>query len=89
VAGHAIGDLANTVMVDAFEHALRDEVDPSARRFRIEHTQIIRPDDVTRMQRLGIIASMQPTCVSVGHIRIPWTEPFAQTWCACVGRRCE
>lgn len=65
---HAIGDLANRLAVDAFEAALK-RLCPHAnlrdcqakRRFRIEHAQIIHPDDQRRMSELGIIASIQPT----------------------------
>ncbi len=49
---HAIGDRANTVVIDAFE-----KVGVSG---RIEHAQMVRPDDVSRMARLGLTASIQP-----------------------------
>jgi predicted amidohydrolase YtcJ len=49
---HAIGDRANTVVIDAFE-----KVGVSG---RIEHAQMVRPDDVARMARLGLTASIQP-----------------------------
>ncbi|EUC34137.1 hypothetical protein COCCADRAFT_4472 [Bipolaris zeicola 26-R-13] len=65
---HAIGDLANRLAVDAFEAALKKvcpDVTPyecqSQRRFRIEHFQIIHPDDQVRVKELGIIPSIQPT----------------------------
>ncbi|KAH4068520.1 hypothetical protein HBH98_082030 [Parastagonospora nodorum] len=65
---HAIGDLANRLAIDAFEAALKDLCpnnsprDCQARhRFRIEHSQIIHPDDQLRMTDLGIIPSIQPT----------------------------
>ncbi|MFM6967863.1 MAG: amidohydrolase family protein [Microbacteriaceae bacterium] len=50
---HAIGDRANTVVIDAFEKA--------GVTGRIEHAQMVRPEDVARMGRLGLIASIQPT----------------------------
>jgi predicted amidohydrolase YtcJ len=49
---HAIGDKANTVVIDTFE-----AVGVSG---RIEHAQMVRPDDVQRMARLGLTASIQP-----------------------------
>jgi predicted amidohydrolase YtcJ len=49
---HAIGDRANTVVIDAFE-----KVGVTG---RIEHAQMVRPDDVARMARLGLTASIQP-----------------------------
>lgn len=65
---HAIGDLANRLAVDAFEAALKTvcpNVTPyecqSQRRFRIEHFQIVHPDDQVRIKELGIIPSIQPT----------------------------
>jgi predicted amidohydrolase YtcJ len=65
---HAIGDLANRHAIDAFETALkslctnRNLRDCQAKhRFRIEHAQIIHPDDQRRMAELGIIPSIQPT----------------------------
>ncbi len=58
---HAIGDLANRVMLNAFERALREV--PAARdpRLRDEHAQLVAPEDIPRFARLGVIASMQPT----------------------------
>lgn len=65
---HAIGDLANRLAIDAFEEALKT-LCPGAtlrecqakHRFRIEHAQIIHPDDQRRMKEIGIIPSIQPT----------------------------
>lgn len=65
---HAIGDLANRNAVDAIILALRllcpDEhlsLCQSRHRFRIEHSQIIHPDDQARIHAVGIIPSIQPT----------------------------
>jgi predicted amidohydrolase YtcJ len=64
VCVHAIGDRANTLVLDAFERALRDRRDPD-HRLRVEHAQIIAPADIGRFRRLGVIPSMQPThCTS-------------------------
>jgi predicted amidohydrolase YtcJ len=52
VALHAIGDKANTVVIDTFE-----KVGVSG---RIEHAQMVLPEDVQRMARLGLTASVQP-----------------------------
>jgi predicted amidohydrolase YtcJ len=59
VAIHAIGDRGGLVAIDALERALGGPR-PEAR-FRLEHSQVLRVDDIRRMARLGIIASMQPT----------------------------
>jgi len=57
VATHAIGDRGCRVVIDSYEQA---GVQPSDR-FRIEHLQVISLDDIPRLARDGIIASMQPT----------------------------
>jgi predicted amidohydrolase YtcJ len=56
---HAIGDRGGLVALDAMERALGGPK-PEAR-FRLEHSQVLRVQDIQRMARLGIIASMQPT----------------------------
>jgi predicted amidohydrolase YtcJ len=59
VAVHAIGDKANRLILDIYDsvaqaHGRRD------RRFRIEHAQHLRPQDIGRIAHTGVIASMQP-----------------------------
>ncbi|KAH9450687.1 hypothetical protein Pst134EB_018212 [Puccinia striiformis f. sp. tritici] len=68
VNSHAIGDRANTLVIDSYETVLnklnRSEHSPrpfNFPRLRIEHAQILRPDDIERIGKLGIIASVQPT----------------------------
>lgn len=56
---HAIGDAANRQALDAFEHVL-PEFPENPGRHRIEHAQILHPDDIPRFAKLGIIAAMQP-----------------------------
>ncbi len=56
---HAIGDSANSLMLDIFERCINEN--PAwDRRFRIEHAQHIARKDIARFARLGVIASMQP-----------------------------
>jgi predicted amidohydrolase YtcJ len=55
---HAIGDRANRTVLDEFQAAF-DSVPVADHRFRIEHAQIIHPDDVPRFAQLGVIPSMQ------------------------------
>ncbi|MBV6521876.1 MAG: N-substituted formamide deformylase [Gemmatimonadaceae bacterium] len=55
---HAIGDRANRTVLDEFEQALK-EVPTVEHRFRIEHAQIVHPDDLPRFAELGVIPSMQ------------------------------
>jgi predicted amidohydrolase YtcJ len=59
IAVHAIGERANGMLLSIFDsvaraHGQRD------RRFRIEHAQHLRREDIDRFGALGIIASMQP-----------------------------
>ena len=57
---HAIGDRANRVVLDAYARAL-DALGHVVGRHRIEHAQIVAPEDVARFADLDVIASMQPT----------------------------
>jgi hypothetical protein len=70
VCVHAIGDRGNRLALDALEGALREGA-PGDHRFRIEHAQILDPEDIPRFRRMGIIPSMQAThCTS----DMPWAE---------------
>jgi hypothetical protein len=60
LAVHAIGDRANSLVLDAFEEAVRAN-GPRDRRFRIEHAQVVRKADLARYRALGVIASIQPS----------------------------
>ncbi len=55
---HAIGDRGNRVVLDAYEAALA-EVPTADHRFRVEHAQILHPDDIPRFAKLKVIPSMQ------------------------------
>lgn len=61
---HAIGDRAVHNVLDVYEIVRQQEEqrneEPSSRRHRIEHVQIIHPDDIPRLAQLHVIASMQP-----------------------------
>lgn len=59
VAVHAIGDRANHIVLGMFEEAARRN-GARDRRFRIEHAQHLRREDIRRFGSLGVIASMQP-----------------------------
>ncbi len=59
VAVHAIGERANGLILDIYDslakaHGQRD------RRFRIEHAQHLRREDIDRIAATGVVASMQP-----------------------------
>jgi predicted amidohydrolase YtcJ len=58
VAVHAIGDLANRDALDAFEET-REDWQPLGLRQRIEHAQLLAPEDVERFAQLGVAASVQ------------------------------
>jgi predicted amidohydrolase YtcJ len=76
---HAIGDAAVTRVLDIYERELGprgEELRP-----RVEHAQIVRPQDVPRFAALGAVASVQPThCTSdmpwvpsrLGDERVAW-----------------
>ncbi len=59
LAVHAIGDLANSQVLDIYEEVTR--VNPKKdRRFRLEHAQHMLPEDFQRCADLGVIVSAQP-----------------------------
>ena len=62
LAIHAIGDRANRAVLDAFEELRTFEVNNHIKPLphRIEHLQLISPDDIQRPADLDIIVSMQP-----------------------------
>jgi predicted amidohydrolase YtcJ len=60
LAFHAIGDRTNRVCLDGLA-AARVANGPRDRRDRIEHAQVVAPEDLARFAELGVIASMQPS----------------------------
>ncbi len=56
---HAIGNRANRDVLDIFE-SVKEESAARHLRHRIEHAQLLHPEDVRRFADLGVIASMQP-----------------------------
>ncbi len=60
LAIHAIGDAGNRETLDFFESAFAELPDAAVNRHRIEHAQIVNPDDQVRFGALGVIASMEP-----------------------------
>lgn len=83
VAVHAIGDAANRLVIDALE-ACRPHVERWGLRNRIEHLQLLSPDDLPRLARTGAVASMQPLhCASdIDIVRRYWGEErgLAYAW---------
>jgi len=60
LAFHAIGDKANRVALDTFEALVRVN-GTRERRDRVEHAQVLSPQDLPRFAALKVIASMQPS----------------------------
>ncbi len=66
VAIHAIGDRANRELINVLEQVrdraarLGEGTAPPSAPHRIEHVQMIRPEDLPRLARLGVVASVQP-----------------------------
>ena len=60
VAIHAIGDAGNREVLDILERVFDESPSTKSNRHRIEHAQILHPDDLPRLGQLGIIASMEP-----------------------------
>lgn len=66
---HAIGDAANRMALELLQRASRKAgraVQP-----RIEHAQIVAPEDAARFGSLGIIASVQPVHCTSDHAWTP------------------
>jgi predicted amidohydrolase YtcJ len=81
---HAIGDRANAMILDIYERVAAAD-GARDRRFRVEHAQHVRPADIARFGRLGVIASVQPYHLiddgrwaekKIGPERVTWTYPF-------------
>jgi predicted amidohydrolase YtcJ len=69
---HAIGDRAIGTLLDIYERVAKEDGERD-RRFRIEHTQHLREQDIPRFAPLGVIASMQPYhAIDDGR----WAEQF-------------
>lgn len=65
VCTHAIGDAANRMVLDSYERALQEVPQARDARLRVEHAQVLSPQDVPRFAKLGVIPSIQPThCTS-------------------------
>jgi predicted amidohydrolase YtcJ len=65
VETHALGDRANRLILDLYEQAFKaapaGERKIREPRWRIEHAQIVDPEDIPRFAKLGVIPSMQPS----------------------------
>jgi predicted amidohydrolase YtcJ len=59
VVVHAIGERANGLLLEIFDSVAQAH-GPKDRRFRVEHAQHLRREDIGRFAKLGVVASMQP-----------------------------
>lgn len=59
IATHAVGDGAVRAVLDGYA-AARAANGPRDARHRIEHIDMLHPDDLPRLAELGVVASMQP-----------------------------
>lgn len=89
ISVHAIGDGAVRRVLDGYEAARRAN-GPRDSRHRIEHIEVLHPDDLPRFRELGVVASMQPPhppgamdfpldpwTTKVGAARWPWAFPVS------------
>ena len=70
VCTHAIGDRGIKLTLDAYSAALKDSGNADAR-FRVEHAQVVHPDDFARFANLGVIPAMQAQHQTSD---MPWAE---------------
>ncbi len=68
---HAIGDAGNREVLDFYEAVFSRHPDARVLRHRVEHAQVVHPDDVERFGTLNLVASMEP-----GHAveDSPWAQ---------------
>jgi predicted amidohydrolase YtcJ len=88
---HAIGDRANSFILDLFVK-IKGQNEKWDRRFRIEHAQHLHQPDIKRFSEIGVIASVQPYhCIDdgvwaekrIGPERIKFTHPYKSfLWCS-------
>ncbi|SDO36105.1 hypothetical protein SAMN05216196_10552 [Lutimaribacter pacificus] len=70
IAVHAIGDKGIRWTLDAYEAAIRANGRRDSRH-RIEHIEVLHPDDLPRFAELGVVASIQPGHAPFGGIFPP------------------
>ena len=84
ISTHAIGDKTNAYLLDIYEE-IKNRNPAMDRRFRIEHAQHLRLQDIPRFSKIGVIASCQPYHLyfdgiyaekKIGKERIKFSFPF-------------
>ena len=92
ISVHAIGDMAVRTVLDGYQ-AAREANGPRDSRHRIEHIELVHPDDIARFAQLSVIASMQPphppgsmglplepTLSKIGPARWPYAYAWRSLW---------
>ncbi|WP_428511883.1 amidohydrolase [Roseovarius sp.] len=88
ISTHAIGDLAVRRTLDGYA-AAREANGARDARHRMEHIEIIHPDDLPRLGELDVVASVQPGHAAFGHffpphgireVLRPEQWPYAYAW---------
>jgi len=79
ISVHAIGDAAVRRTLDGYEAAQKAN-GPRDSRHRIEHIELLHPDDVPRFAQLGVVASTQPSHppLAMDFPRDPWASMVGQ-----------
>jgi predicted amidohydrolase YtcJ len=68
---HAIGDRGNRMALDALAAAVAAAPAADRPNHRVEHAQVVAPEDIPRFAREHVVASMQPTHATSD---MPWAE---------------
>jgi hypothetical protein len=81
---HAIGDKANHDVLDVFA-MIRQEEGSARLRHRIEHVQLLHPNDFQRLAQLNVTGSMQPIHATSDMLIAdrywgPWRSAGAYAW---------
>lgn len=65
ISTHAIGDAANRMVLNVYERLRKEGIADADTILRIEHAQIVHPDDVSRFAEWNVTAAVQPIhCIS-------------------------
>ncbi len=70
ISVHAIGDAGVRRTIDAYQAAQQANGKRDSRH-RIEHLEVMHPDDIPRLAELDIVASIQPAHAPIGHFFPP------------------
>jgi len=76
---HSVGDRGVRTVLDAYKNAQQLNGSRDSRH-RVEHIELIHPDDLGRFKKLGVLASMQP-------LHAPARVDNSDVWPSRVGRK--